>query len=348
MNLKLNEHTHHRYNILSGEWILVSPHRAERPWSGQEEKVVEQKLPEFDSACYLCPGNERANGISNPEYDSVYSFTNDFPALFPDTSLDEFNSDNLLIARGESGTCKVICFSPQHNVTLPELSVEQIQKVVDIWTEEYRTFASDPNINYVQIFENKGEAMGCSNPHPHSQIWAQNSIPSEPAKEFIQFTNYYSEKFKCLLCDYLSLEQKLRERLICDNEDFIALVPFWAVWPFETIILSKRHFGSLLELKEKEKKSYADILKRLMTKYDNLFTVSFPYSAGVHQSPTDKNEHPEWHFHMHFYPPLLRSATVKKFMVGYEMLANPQRDMTAEFSAERLRNCSEIHYKHRK
>jgi len=346
--LKLNKHTHRRYNILSGEWILVSPHRAERPWSGQEEKVQEQKLLAYDSACYLCPGNERANGIRNPEYDSVYSFTNDFPALFPDTSLDEFSSDILLIARGESGTCKVVCFSPQHDVTLPELPVEQIQKVVDIWTEEYRAFASDPKINYVQIFENKGAAMGCSNPHPHSQLWAQNSIPVEPAKELTQFANYYSEKSKCLVCDYLVLEQKLQERFVCDNEDFIALVPFWAVWPFETIILSKIHFGSLMELNEKEKISYADILKRLTTRYDNLFNVSFPYSAGIHQSPTDKNEHPEWHFHMHFYPPLLRSATVKKFMVGYEMLANPQRDITAEFSAERLRNSSEIHYKHRK
>ena len=225
---------------------------------------------------------------------------------------------------------------------------DKIQKVVDIWTEEYRAFASDPKINYVQIFENKGAAMGCSNPHPHSQLWAQNSIPVEPAKELTQFANYYSEKSKCLVCDYLVLEQKLQERFVCDNEDFIALVPFWAVWPFETIILSKIHFGSLMELNEKEKISYADILKRLTTRYDNLFNVSFPYSAGIHQSPTDKNEHPEWHFHMHFYPPLLRSATVKKFMVGYEMLANPQRDITAEFSAERLRNSSEIHYKHRK
>jgi UDPglucose--hexose-1-phosphate uridylyltransferase len=348
MNFKLSKEPHRRYNILSGEWILVSPHRAKRPWSGQEEKIEEEKLPAYDSTCYLCPGNERANGFRNPEYDSVYSFINDFPALFPNTSSDEFNSDNLLIARGESGICKVVCFSPQHNVTLPELSVGQIVKVVDLWTEEYRMLASDSNIIYVQIFENKGAVMGCSNPHPHCQLWAQNSIPTEPAKELTQFTNYYSERSKCLLCDYLTLEQKLEERFVCDNEDFIALVPFWAVWPFETIILSKRHYGSLLELNEKEKKSYADILKRLTTKYDNLFTVSFPYSAGIHQPPTDKNEHPEWHFHMHFYPPLLRSATVKKFMVGYEMLANPQRDMTAEFSAERLRNCSEIHYKHKK
>ncbi|MBU0558517.1 MAG: UDP-glucose--hexose-1-phosphate uridylyltransferase [Bacteroidetes bacterium] len=348
MIFKLNEQPHRRYNILSGEWVLVSPHRAKRPWSGQEEEIPEEKLPAYDSTCYLCPGNERANGIRNPEYDSVYTFTNDFPALLPTTSLDEFNSDNLLIARGESGTCKVVCFSPQHNVTLPELPVEQIQKVVDIWTEEYRTYASDLNINYVQIFENKGEAMGCSNPHPHSQIWAQNSIPAEPAKELTQFTNYYSKRSKCLLCDYLALEQKLQERFVCDNEDFIVIVPFWAVWPFETIVLSKRHYGSLVELNEKEKKSFADILKRLTTKYDNLFMVSFPYSSGIHQLPTDKNEHPEWHFHMHFYPPLLRSATVKKFMVGYEMLANPQRDITAEFSAERLRNCSEIHHKYRK
>lgn len=348
MNFNFSEHPHRRYNILSGEWILVSPHRAKRPWGGQEEKIHEQKLPEYDSTCYLCPGNERANGICNPKYDSVYSFTNDFPALLPITSLDEFNSDNLLIARGESGTCKVICFSPQHNVSLPELSVEQIREVVNIWTGEYRTLAAELNINYIQIFENKGAVMGCSNPHPHSQLWAQNSIPAEPAKELSQFTNYYSKRLNCLLCDYLALEQKLQVRFVCDNEDFIVIVPFWAVWPFETIVLSKRHYGSLVELNEKEKKSFADILKRLTTKYDNLFMVSFPYSSGIHQLPTDKNEHPEWHFHMHFYPPLLRSATVKKFMVGYEMLANPQRDITAEFSAERLRICSEIHYKHRK
>lgn len=345
MNLKLNEHPHRRYNILSGEWILVSPHRAKRPWGGQEEILQEQKLPTYDSTCYLCPGNERADGTRNQVYNSVYSFTNDFPALLLTTALDEFNSENLLIARGESGTCKVICFSPRHDVTLPELSVEQIQKIINLWTEEYHTLASDSKINYVQIFENKGTVMGCSNPHPHCQIWAQNSIPAQPAKELTQFTNYFSIKSNCLLCDYLALEQKLKERLVCDNEDFIALIPFWAVWPFETIILSKRHYGSLLELTEKEKKSYADILKRLTTKYDNLFMASFPYSAGIHQSPTDNKEHPEWHFHMHFYPPLLRSATVKKFMVGYEMLAEPQRDITAEFSAERLRNCSEIHYK---
>lgn len=345
MNLKLNKQPHRRYNILSGEWILVSPHRAKRPWIGQEEILREQKLPAYDPTCYLCPGNDRANGIRNQVYNSVLSFTNDFPALLPATALDEFNLDSLLIARGESGTCKVICFSPRHDVTLPELSAEQIQKIIKLWTEEYYTLASDPKINYIQIFENKGTIMGCSNPHPHSQLWAQNSIPAEPAKELVQFTNYFSKKSNCLLCDYLALEQKLRERFVCDNEDFIAIIPFWAVWPFETIIISKRHYGSLLELTEKEKKSFADILKRLTTKYDNLFMVSFPYSAGIHQSPTDKKDHPEWHFHMHFYPPLLRSATIKKFMVGYEMLASPQRDVTAEFSAERLRNCSEIHYK---
>jgi len=336
---------HRRLNILTGEWILVSPQRAQRPWQGQVEKVMSAVLPEYDPQCYLCPGNVRADGTKNPPYQSTYVFTNDFSALVRQTKNEGYNEKNLLVAATESGTCRVVCFTPNHRTTLPEMSVENIRHVVDVWTEEYQTLGARSDIHYVQIFENKGEIMGCSNPHPHCQIWAQQSIPVEPQKELIHASKYFQEHHSCILCDYLQLEQQTNSRIVCENTDFVALVPFWAVWPFETMILSKRHAVSLTDFSEGEKNSFADILKRLTTQYDNLFETSFPYSAGIHQMPTDGNKEHHVHFHMHFYPPLLRSATVKKFMVGYEMLANPQRDITAELAAERLRQCSEIHYK---
>ena len=344
MDFTLAKEPHRRLNILTGEWILVSPHRAQRPWQGQVEKRTEDRLLEHDPGCYLCPGNERAGGLRNPKYDSTYVFTNDFSALMPTIAETKFNENDLLVARGEPGTCRVVCFSPRHDLTLPEMTAYHIRNVVNVWTDEYRTLGADPKINYVQIFENKGQVMGCSNPHPHGQIWAQESIPGEPAKELVEFTKYHRNKSSCLLCDYLSLELKLRERIVCENDNFVALVPFWAVWPFETMVLSKHHCGDLSDLNDQQKNSFAGILKSITTRYDNLFNISFPYSSGIHQSPTDGQEHPEWHFHVHFYPPLLRSATIKKFMVGYEMLANPQRDITAELSAERLRELSEVHY----
>lgn len=341
----LENHPHRRYNPLTGEWILVSPHRAKRPWQGQVEKEEAARLPEYDPSCYLCPGNTRAGGKINPSYSDVLIFTNDFSSLLDNTPDGTFNEKNLLIAESERGICKVICFSPRHDLTVPLMEIKSIRKVIDVWTKEYSDLGKLDYINNVQIFENKGSMMGCSNPHPHCQIWAQKNLPVEIMKEQPHLSAYYMLQHRTLLADYLELEINKNERIICSNESFVALVPFWAIWPFETMIISKRAVPSLTSLTDAEKDDLAAIYKLLTVRYDNLFETSFPYSMGLHQSPTDGKEHPEWHFHMHFYPPLLRSATVKKFMVGYEMLANPQRDFTAEQSAERLRKLSNIHYK---
>lgn len=345
MNLNFNDKPHRRLNILNGEWVQVSPHRTKRPWQGQEEDQEKDQKPRYDEKCYLCPGNERAGNVKNPDYKSTFAFDNDFSALLPDTKPGCVNEDNLLVAETERGKCRVICFSPRHDLTLPEMEIGQIRNVVDLWVDEYQTLGAKPYINYVQIFENKGEIMGCSNPHPHGQIWAQETIPEEPAKEYRQQINYFRENGRTLLGDYLDREIKEKERLVAENDDFVVLVPFWAFWPFETLLISRRPFGSFTDMTNSEKSSLADIIKKITTKFDNIFNISFPYSAGFHPAPTDGNEHSEWHFHMHFYPPLLRSATVKKFRVGYEMLANSQRDITAEYSADLLRNLSLTHYK---
>lgn len=344
---ELAEHPHRRYNLLTGEWVLVSPHRTKRPWQGKQEKVEEVQRPQHDPGNYLGPGNKRAGGEINPDYKSTYIFQNDFGALYQEVPAGSFEKEGLLKAVAEQGICKVVCFSPRFDLTLPEMEAKDIVKVIEAWQDEYRELGSKDFINYVQIFENKGEIMGCSNPHPHGQIWAQHSIPEEPAKESAQMKKYYDEKGKSLLGDYLALELKEKERIVLENDSFAAIVPFWAVWPYETIVISKRHFQDILMMSEKEKADFAKILKELTIKYDNLFEVSFPYSSGIHQRPTNGKEYPEWHFHMHFYPPLLRSASVKKFMVGYEMMAEPQRDITPEFSAEKLRSLSLKHYKSR-
>ncbi len=342
--IDFTEHPHRRYNQLTGEWVLVSPHRAKRPWQGQTEKTAEASRPEYDPECYLCPGNKRASGPVNDKYESTFVFTNDFSSLLEDTPEGEY-SKGLLKAKAERGICRVICFSPKHNLTVPEMEVDAIRRVVDLWVDEYTQLGSKDFINHVQIFENKGSVMGCSNPHPHGQIWAQSSIPVEVEKEIRQQKKYFEENGISLLEDYLKQELEAKERIVVENETFVALVPFWAVWPFETMILPKRKISNIKELTDSERQGFADIYKKLTVKYDNLFEVSFPYSAGIHQAPTDGEEHPEWYMHMHFYPPLLRSATVKKFMVGYEMMANAQRDITAEQSAARLKDLSDIHYK---
>ena len=339
------ENPHRRYNPLNGEWILVSPHRSKRPWQGLVEKVIEEKRPEYDPKCYLCPGNERVGGEKNPDYKDVYSFQNDFSALLQDTPEGEFSDGELFKAQSESGICKVICYSPNHSLTVPEMKVENIRKVVDLWCKEYKELGEKEEIGYVQIFENKGAIMGCSNPHPHGQIWASKLIPLEPSKESENQLAYYKKHSRTMLSDYLQSELEKKERILVENNSFVALVPFWAVWPFESMIISKRAVSNLLELTDEERTDLADIYKKLTIMYDNLFEVSFAYSAGLHQAPTDGEEHPEWHLHMHFYPPLLRSASVKKFMVGYEMLGTPQRDITAEGAAKRLRELSKTHYK---
>ena len=336
---------HRRYNPLTNEWILVSPHRTQRPWQGQVEKLPPERKPHYDPKCYLCPGNERAGGNRNPQYENTFVFQNDFSALLPEPPSDALDQHGLLRAASERGLCRVICFSPRHDWTLPDMPLPDIRRVVDVWGEQTTELGAQNFIKYVQVFENKGEMMGCSNPHPHCQVWASERVPTEPAKELGSLSAYLDQHGTCLLCDYLALELKAGERIILQNEHFCALVPFWAVWPFETMVLARRHVGSLPDLADAERDALADLIKRLTTCYDNLFNISFPYSMGFHQSPTDGITHPETHLHAHYYPPLLRSATVRKFMVGYEMLGNPQRDLTAETAAARLREMSETLYR---
>lgn len=336
---------HRRYNPLLDEWILVSPQRANRPWQGQTEKRTEEKLPTHDESCYLCSGNIRVNGEKNPNYKGTYVFDNDFGSLMKDDVEFPPQKSDFFSLKPERGINRVICFSDNHSLTLPEMQVEDIKNVVDLWQKQYEELGNIDYINHVQIFENKGQMMGCSNPHPHGQIWAQSSIPSLVARTQGNFKAYFEKTGKSLLSDYIQQELEKRERIILENEDFVAVVPFWAVWPYETMVVSKRKIENLIQFSETEKLSLASIIKDLTTKYDNLFEMSFPYSAGIHQSPTDGELHPEWHFHMHFYPPLLRNAEVKKFMVGYEMLAEAQRDITPEQSAEILKNLSTVHYK---
>jgi UDPglucose--hexose-1-phosphate uridylyltransferase len=282
--------------------------------------------------------------VQNPQYEGTFVFDNDFAALKPGITTWEENRDGLLVARSENGICRVVCFLPDHSLTVARMSVEQIRTVIDTWTEQYVELGEREWVNAVQIFENRGEMMGASNPHPHCQIWCNESLPNEHVKELASFGDFKKAKGGCLLCDYARIEQSDRSRIICENESFLALVPFWAVWPFEAMILSKRHFGSFDQMVSKEKDALADVMKRLTTRYDNVFETSFPYTMGFHQSPTDGTAHEEWHFHAHYYPPLLRSATVRKFMVGYEMLGMPQRDITAESAAERLRQSPETHF----
>ncbi|WP_343673393.1 UDP-glucose--hexose-1-phosphate uridylyltransferase [Chitinophaga sp.] len=342
----LTSHPHTRLNILTGEWVLVSPHRSKRPWQGKVEAPALVQRPSYVEDCYLCPTNTRADGSRNEAYTGPIAFTNDFSALLSDTPSGNVNEDELLVAQSQKGLCRVICFSPRHDLTLPEMEVPAIRQVVDLWVKEYEALKAVDYIKYIQIFENKGDIMGCSNPHPHGQIWASENIPMELEKETRQQKLYFDKHGKSLLSAYLDKEVKEKVRIIAENAHFVALVPFWAVWPYEAMIISRRHVQSVLQFNEDEKTGLADILKQLTIRYDNLFETSFPYSAGMHQAPVnDGGEHPEWHWHMHFYPPLLRSATVKKFMVGYEMLANPQRDITPEFAAERLRTLSAVHYK---
>jgi UDPglucose--hexose-1-phosphate uridylyltransferase len=338
----LAEAPHRRLNLLTGQWVLVSPHRTRRPWQGQVEKPPAPVRPAYDPTCYLCPGNPRAGGARTPEYTGTYVFENDFAALLPGSPADQVSVGDLLVARGEPGVCRVICFSPRHDLSLPDMERPAIRRVVDVWADEHEELGSRPEIGYVQVFENKGEMMGASNPHPHGQIWAQQSVPLEPARETERLREHFDRHGRTLLADYLRLELDLGERVVVANDGFAALVPFWAVWPFETLVVSRRPVPALSALDDAERDQLADIVKRLTARYDNLFEISFPYSAGFHQAPTDRQPHPEWHLHMHFYPPLLRSATVRKFLVGYEMLGEPQRDITPESAAQRLREQTEV------
>ena len=286
----------------------------------------------------------RAGGMRNPSYTSTYVFDNDFAALLPDTPEGTLEEGSLLVARAEPGLCRVVCFSPDHSLTLPQMEEPDVRRVVEVWTEQYEEIGSRQAINYVQIFENKGEIMGCSNPHPHGQIWSNGGLPQIPGLEQLAQADYRTAHGSCMLCDYAALEDARQERIVCANAHFAAVVPFWATWPFETMIVARQHVGCLSELDDAGRAALANIIRRLTTRYDNLFEISFPYTMGIHQRPTDGQAHAEWHMHLHFYPPLLRSATVKKFMVGYEMLAMPQRDLTPEAAAARLRGLSEVRF----
>jgi UDPglucose--hexose-1-phosphate uridylyltransferase len=339
----LKEHPHRRFNPLTREWVLVSPHRTKRPWQGQVEKLPAATRPQYDPKCYLCPGNERAGGHKNPVYEKTFSFENDFAALLPGTPEGGYGKGELFRAEAERGLCKVVCFSPRHDLTVAEMSVEEIEPVVDTWVEEFKSLNALPWMGYVQIFENRGEMMGCSNPHPHCQIWSSSSVPNEIHKEDVAQREYWHDHGSAMLTDYLAAELESGERIVSANRSWVALVPFWAVWPFETMLIPRRAIAAMDEMDAEEKSGLAAIMKSLTTRYDNLFEVSFPYSMGFHQRPS-KSRGEGWHLHAHYHPPLLRSATVRKFLVGYELLATAQRDITPESAAERLRGMSETHY----
>ena len=341
---RLQSIPHRRFNPLTREWVLVSPHRTQRPWLGKVEQAVSTPQQSYDPSCYLCPGNERSGGERNPKYTSTFVFDNDYAALLPDNQTIAIDESDLIAARSEKGLCRVLCFSPRHDLAIARMDHENIRQVVESWASETSSLSTIPWINHVQIFENRGALMGASNPHPHCQIWATESLPIEPAKEIASFVQYHAEKKACLLCDYLRLEKEQRDRIVCENDSFIVLVPYWAVWPFETLLLSKRHVQDLVQLSDLERTHLAEILQRIVCRYDNLFKTAFPYSMGFHQRPTDRKPHEEAHLHAHYYPPLLRSAAVQKFMVGFELLGTPQRDLTPETAAKKLRAQSEHHY----
>ena len=339
------QYPHRRWNPLRQSWVMVSPHRTQRPWQGEVGQKTVPSEVSYDPQCYLCPGNQRAGGAANPAYEGIFSFVNDYAALLPDSPVvTEAPASPLLVAEPARGLRTVLCSHPDHSLTLARMTRQEIRPVVDAWTQQYQELGGLDWIQYVQIFENRGAMMGASNPHPHGQIWSTGFVPDEPAAETVAQRQHLDSTGRCLLCEYVSAEHAAGERVVFENEHFAAIVPFWAVWPFEILLVPRRHLGALPEFTSDERDGLADALKRLTTRYDNLFQTSFPYTMGFHQTPTDGGQHPEWHFHAHFYPPLLRSATVRKFMVGFEMLGMPQRDITPEDAAQRLRDCSEEHF----
>jgi UDPglucose--hexose-1-phosphate uridylyltransferase len=340
------DHPHRRRNALTGEWVLVSPHRNKRPWQGQVEKLPLGTRPSYDPTCYLCPGNERVGGLKNPTYTETFVFTNDFAALLPDTP-EYQNNDSLFTTQSARGTSRVLCFSPRHDLSLAEMETKDIRKVVEMWSEQ--VIELEKTYAWIQVFESKGEIIGTSNPHPHGQIWASDFLPNQALREDAEQRSYFEKHGSPLLVDYVKRELETNERIVISNDHWIALVPYWAYWPFEIMIAPRRHVLHLPDLSNDERNALADILRRMLTRFDNLFETSFPYRSGWHAAPS-ANLHRDtqhWQLHAHYYPPLLRSATVQKFLASYEWLAEMQRDLTPEQAAERLRGLSETHYKHR-
>ncbi len=337
------EQPHRRFDALSGRWILVSPQRTQRPWQGKQEQAAGDDRPQHDPACYLCAGNTRAGGQRNPEYQDTFVFDNDYPALLSETGdADSGEAAPLFQHAAVAGSCRVICFSPRHDLTLPRMPAAAIRRVIDVWAQQTEELGQQ--YQWVQVFENKGAVMGCSNPHPHGQIWASNQLPDIPAAEDERQSRYRQDNGSVLLLDYIQAEIERQQRVVVASEHWLALVPYWATWPFETLLVPKRHVQRLEDLADPERNDLASAMKQLLTRYDNLFETSFPYSMGWHGAPSTENDTSHWQLHAHFFPPLLRSASVKKFMVGYEMLGEPQRDLTPEQAAERLRAVSDQHY----
>lgn len=343
MEFSPSNHPHRRKNLLTGKWVLVSPHRAKRPWQGRVEKLATEQRLEHDPNCYLCPGNSRVSGAINPNYSTTYVFANDHEALLADTPLDGKATHDLLELEAVRGTCRVICFSPRHDLSLAEMDLTTLRSVIDTWAKQLAELSQ--TYSWVQIFESKGQLVGASNPHPHGQIWASNFLPNEALAEDSEQKAYFETKASPLLLDYARLELAKGERVVIENEDWLVVVPFWAYWPFETLVLPKRHVLRLTELEDSERNNLADILKRMLTRFDNLFETPFPYCSGWHNAPSGE-AYAHWQLHAHYYPPLLRSSTVQKFVASYEWLAEAQRDLTAEQAAKRLRELSDLHYKH--
>ena len=330
---------HRRYNPLEDSWVLVSPHRTQRPWLGQVDRAAAEVLPEYDPECALCPGNERAHGRSNPDYQTTHVFDNDFPAILTEAAAPSTDAP-LMQAEPVTGVARVICFSPRHDLTLARMSADEIRIVVDLWAEQVAELG--PQYDWVQVFENRGAQMGSSNPHPHGQLWATSSLPTLASMEQRTQADYFEREGRTLLSDYAKTEEG-SERVVIDRDGWLAVVPYWAAWPFEVLLLPKWEVARLTDLSEEQRTGLASVLRELMIRYDNLFETSFPYSMGWHGAP-GTGAAPDWLLHAHFYPPLLRSATVRKFMVGYEMLGEPQRDITPESAAARLREVSDEHY----
>jgi len=329
-------HPHRRWDPLAGRWVIVSAHRSQRPWAGQQEALPPTDLPHHDPACYLCAGNQRAHGATNPSYTGTFVFDNDFPALLPDSiAPPPAAAGSLLQSAPAVGTCRVICFSPDHALTLSRMRLPDIRAVVDTWAAQSRELGASHG--HVQVFENRGAMMGCSSPHPHGQVWATDHVPDEVALEDTHQRVHHAEHGNALLLDYAAQEEADGARTVLKTPHWLAVVPWWAVWPFETLLLPTAATARLEDLSDTQRSDLAAVLKALTGAYDALFDTPFPYSMGWHGAPHDARDTAPWQLHAHFYPPLLRSATVRKFMAGYELLGDPQRDLTPEQAAERLR-----------